>query len=43
MKPELGPVVAASPERRLSYLRALGNVILVLVVEGQTIGCCPRV
>jgi hypothetical protein len=42
MNPELGPVVAASPERKLSYLWVLSNVILILVIEGQTIGCCPR-
>ncbi len=29
MNPELGPVVAASPERRLSYLSGYGNGIFV--------------
>ena len=42
MNPELGPVVAASPERKLSYLWVLSNVILVLVIEEHAIGCCPR-
>jgi hypothetical protein len=42
MNPELGLVVAASPDRRLSYLSGCGNEILILVVEGQTIGCRPR-
>jgi hypothetical protein len=42
MNPELGPVVAASPERKLSYLRVLNNVISILVTEEQTIGSCSR-
>jgi hypothetical protein len=33
MNPELGPVVAASPEKKLSYLWVLSKVILVLVID----------
>ena len=41
MNPVLGPVVAASPERKLSYRWVLSNVILTPVIEGQTVGCYP--
>jgi hypothetical protein len=35
MNPELGPVVAASPERRLSYLSGWSNGIFKLVRDGR--------
>jgi hypothetical protein len=42
VNPEHGPVVAGSPVRKLSYLWVLRNVILILIIEGQTTGCCRR-
>jgi hypothetical protein len=32
MIPELGPVVAVSPDSKLSYLGAGGNVIFILLL-----------
>ena len=34
MNPELGPVVTASPEKRLSYLLGCGNVIFYIGDRG---------